>query len=163
VGSRRRNRNRSVQAHGQCITKRTPRQGFGSSPPRIAQYIARQGPQFAAIALVFCPMLWSTKGLTPEQRAEADYLFSQWCKRYPGASWRTLNALYGAAARWAVHGPLPNRNQRLGLRTAKRRREWAEKFPGIPYPGTHGARSLLCRRRNHAACTARDCACKCHK
>jgi hypothetical protein len=113
-------------------------------------------------ALVFCPMLWSTKGLTPEQRAEADYLFSQWCKRYPGASRRTLNALYGAAARWAVHGPMPNRNQRLGLRTAKRRREWARMFPGLPYPGMHGVRSPACRRRSHAACHGRGCACSCH-
>jgi hypothetical protein len=43
-----------------------------------------------------------------------------------------------AASRVAQHGPPPNRWQRLGYRTAKRKREWAKAFPGVPYPGKHG-------------------------
>ena len=49
-------------------------------------------------------------------------------------AWRYAG-ICASASRVAQCGPPPNRWQRLGYRTAKRRREWAAMLNGTPYPG----------------------------
>ena len=59
--------------------------------------------------------------LTHEQREKAEKLFAEYRLR-PKNAGASIFALYGTAARVAIHGNPPNFRQRLGYRTAKRNR-----------------------------------------
>ena len=86
-------------------------------------------------------MPWKIKTLTPAQLRERDALVHSWLQlRHGPVSRYAMAGLRGAASRQVLHGPMPNARQRLGLRTAKRKRAWAALFPGVPYPGRHGQR-----------------------
>jgi len=82
--------------------------------------------------------------LTTDLRERANALLAEWLKRpkhaktLPGS--RAYWYLVGSAARYALYGPPPNRNQRLAYRMHKKRRAKLEaiKLYGNPLsPDSH--------------------------
>jgi hypothetical protein len=94
--------------------------------------------------------------LTHSQRETAEKLLAEYLSRdeYKGLkrNTRVFHALCGGAARKAIYGNPPNRNQRLGYRTAKRKRArkalleaYGDPSHDHPVPGV-GAISSLNKR-----------------